>query len=148
MPPLLATRSRRICVRRTDTKENEHFWLGVTLSNDPAPDNLFVVASYAIDPDGKIGSTASQVIDPAVREDLADALRAIANGSEAPTARYGWLTLEGFADEPGSNVDFAFDTVGYDTVVNVEHANAGEDVRDAIRSACTLLAGALELSLD
>lgn len=87
------TRSRRICVRRTDTKENEHFWLGVTLSNDPAPDNLFVVASYAINPDGKIGSTASQVIDPAVREDLAD-------------------------------------------------------VRDAIRSACTLLAGALELSLD
>lgn len=142
------TRSRRICVRRTDTKENEHFWLGVTLSNDPAPDNLFVVASYAINPDGKIGSTASQVIDPAVREDLADALRAIADGSEAPTARYGWLTLEGFADEPGSNVDFAFDTVGYDTVVNVEHANAGEDVRDAIRSACTLLAGALELSLD
>lgn len=148
MPPLLATRSRRICVRRTDTKENEHFWLGVTLSNDPAPDNLFVVASYAIDPDGKIGSTASQVIDPAVREDLAAALRAIADGSEAPTARYGWLTLEGFADEPGSDVDFAFDTVGYDTVVNVEHANAGEDVRDAIRSACTLLAGALELSLD
>lgn len=118
------------------------------MSNDPAPDNLFVVASYAINPDGKIGSTASQVIDPAVREDLADALRAIADGSEAPTARYGWLTLEGFADEPGSNVDFAFDTVGYDTVVNVEHANAGEDVRDAIRSACTLLAGALELSLD
>lgn len=148
MPPLLATRSRRICVRRTDTKENEHFWLGVTLSNDPAPDNLFVVASYAIDPDGKIGSTASQVIDPAVREDLADALRAIADGSEAPTARYGWLTLEGFADEPGSDVDFAFDTVGYDTVVNVEHANAGEDVRDAIRSACTLLAGALEPPLD
>lgn len=129
-------------------ENNEHFWLGVTLSNDPAPDNLFVVAAYAINPDGKIGSTASQIIDPAVREDLADALRAIADGSEAPTARYGWLTLEGFADEPGSNVDFAFDTVGYDTVVNVEHANAGEDVRDAIRSACTLLAGALELSLD
>lgn len=129
-------------------KENEHFWLGVTLSNDPAPDNLFVVASYAIDLGGKIGSTASQVIDPAVREDLADALRAIADGSEAPTAPHGWLTLEGFADEPGSDVDFAFDTVGYDTVVNVEHANAGEDVRDAIRSACTLLAGALELSLD
>ncbi len=129
-------------------KENEHFWLGVTLSNDPAPDNLFVVASYGIKEDGEIGSTASQVIDPAVREDLADALRAIADGSEAPTAPHGWLTLEGFADEPGSNVDFAFDTVGYDTVVNVEHANAGEDVRDAIRSACTLLAGALELSLD
>ena len=142
------TRSRRICVRRTNTKENEHFWLGVTLSNDPAPDNLFVVASYAIDPDGKIGFTASRVIDPAVREDLATALRAIADGSEAPTARYGWLTLEGFADEPGFDVDFAFDTVGYDTVVNVEHANAGEDVRDATRSACTLLAGALELSLD
>lgn len=142
------TRSRRICVRRTNTKENEHFWLGVTLSNDPAPDNLFVVASYAIDPDSKIGFTASQVIDPAVREDLADALRAIADGSEAPTAPHGWLTLEGFADKPGSNVDFAFDTVDYDTVVNVEYANAGEDVRDAIRSACTLLAGALELSLD
>lgn len=148
MPPLLATRSRRICVRRTDTKENEHFWLGVTLSNDPAPDNLFVVASYAINPDGKIGSTASQVIDPAAREDLADALRAIADGSEAPTAPHGWLTLEGFADKPAADVDFAFDTVGYGTVINVEHANAGEDVRDAIRSACTLLAGALELSLD
>lgn len=26
-------------------KENEHFWLGVTLSNDPAPDNLFVLTS-------------------------------------------------------------------------------------------------------
>ena len=117
-------------------KENEHFWLGVTLSNDPAPDNLFVVASYAIDPDGKIGSTASQVIDPAVREDLADALRAIADGSEAPTAPHGWLTLEGFDDEPGSNVDFAFDTVSYGTVINVEHANAGEDVHAAIRSAC------------
>lgn len=129
-------------------KENEHFWLGVTLSNDPAPDNLFVVASYAIDPDGKIGSAASQVIDPAVREDLADALRAIADGSEAPTARYGWLTLEGFDDEPGSDVDFAFDMVGYDTVVNVEHANAGEDVHAAIRSACTLLAEALEPPLD
>ena len=55
-------------------RENEHFWLGVTLSNAPAPDNLFVVASYAIDPDGKIGSTASRVVDPAVREDLAAAL--------------------------------------------------------------------------
>lgn len=129
-------------------KENEHFWLGVTLSNDPAPDNLFVVASYAIDPDGKIGSAASQVIDPAVREDLADALRAIADGSEAPTAPHSWLTLEGFDDEPGSNVDFAFDTVSYDTVINVEHANAGEDVHAAIRSACALLAGALELSSD
>ena len=127
-------------------KENEHFWLGVTLSNDPAPDNLFVVASYAIDPDGKIGSTAFQVIDPAVREDLADALRAIADGSEAPTAPHGWLTLEGFADKPGSNVDFAFDTVSYDTVINVEHANAGKDVHAAIRSACALLTGALELS--
>ena len=129
-------------------KENEHFWLGVTLSNDPAPDNVFVIASYAIDPDGKIGSTASRVIDAAVREDLVDALRAIADSSEAPTAPHGWLTLEGFADEPGSDVDLAFDTVGYGTVVNVEHANAGEDVRDAIRSACALLAGALELSLD
>lgn len=129
-------------------KENEHFWLGVTLSNDPAPDNVFVIASYAIDPDGKIGSTASRVIDAAVREDLVNALRAIADGSEAPTAPHGWLTLEGFADEPGSDVDLAFDTVGYGTVVNVEHANVGEDVRDAIRSACALLAGALELSLD
>ena len=129
-------------------KENEHFWLGVTLSNDPAPNNVFVIASYAIDPDGKIGSTASRVIDAAVREDLTDALRAIADGSEAPTAPHGWLTLEGFADEPGSDVDFAFDTVGYDTVVNAEHADAGEDVHDAIRSACALLAGALELSLD
>lgn len=100
-------------------KENEHFWLGVTLSNDPAPDNLFVVASYAIDPDGKIGSAASQVIDPAVREDLADALRAIADGSEAPTAPHGWLTLEGFDDEPGSDVDFAFDTVSYGTVLTL-----------------------------
>lgn len=142
------TRSRRICVRRTDTKENEHFWLGVTLSNDPAPDNLFVVASYAIDPDGKIGSTASRVIDAAVREDLADGLRAIADGSEAPTARYGWLTLEGFADKPAADVDFAFDTVSYGTALNVEHANAGEDVHAAIRSACALLAGVLELSLD
>ena len=142
------TRSRRICVRRTNTKENEHFWLGVTLSNDPAPDNLFVVASYAIDPDGKIGFTASQVIDPAAREDLADALRAIADGSEAPTAPHGWLTLEGFADKPAADVDFAFDTVSYGTVINVEHANAGEDVHAAIHSACTLLAGALELSLD
>lgn len=34
------------------------------------------------------------------------------------------------------------------TVVNVEHANAGEDVHAAIRSACALLAGALGLSLD
>lgn len=118
------------------------------MSNDPAPDNLFVVASYAIDPDGKIGSTASQVIDPAVREDLADGLRAIADGSEAPTARYGWLTLKGFADKPAADVDFAFDTVSYGTVLNVEHANAGEDVHAAIRSACALLAGALELSLD
>lgn len=129
-------------------KENEHFWLGVTLSNDPAPDNLFVVASYAIDPDGKIGSTASQVIEPAVREDLADALRAIADGSEAPTAPHGWLTLEGFADKPAADVDFAFDTVSYGAVINVEHANAGEDVHAAIRSACALLAGALELSPD
>lgn len=129
-------------------RENEHFWLGVTLSNAPAPDNLFVIASYGIKEDGGIGSAASRVIDPAVREDLAGALRAIADGSEAPTAPHGWLTLEGFADEPGSDVDFAFDAVGYDTVVNVEHANAGEDVRDAIRSACALLAGALELSLD
>lgn len=129
-------------------KENEHFWLGVTLSNDPAPDNLFVVASYGIKEDGGIGSTASQVIDPAVREDLADALRAIADGSEAPTAPHGWLTLEGFDDEPGSDVDFAFDTVSYGTVINVEHANAGEDVHAAIRSACALLAGALELSPD
>lgn len=126
-------------------KENEHFWLGVTLSDDPAPADVFVVASYAINPDGKIGSTASRVIDAAVREDLADALRAIADGSEAPTAPHGWLTLEGFDDEPGSNVDFAFDTVSYGTVVNVEHA--GEDVHAAIRSACALLAGALELSL-
>lgn len=109
---------------------------------------MFVIASYAIDPDGKIGSTAPRIIDAVVREDLAAALRAIADGSEAPTARYGWLTLEGFADEPGSDVDFAFDMVGYDTVVNVEHANAGEDVRDAIRSACTLLAEALEPPLD
>ena len=29
-------------------KENEHFWLGVTLSDDPAPDDVFVVASYEI----------------------------------------------------------------------------------------------------
>lgn len=65
-------------------KDNEHFWLGVTLSDDPAPDDVFVVASYTIDPDGKIGSTASRVVDPAVREDLAGALRAIADGSEAP----------------------------------------------------------------
>lgn len=129
-------------------ENNEHFWLGVTLSNDPAPDNLFVVASYGIKEDGGIGSTASRIIDAAVREDLAAALRAIADGSEAPTARYGWLTLEGFADEPSSDVDFAFDTVGYDTVVNVEHANAGEDVHAAIRSACTLLAEALEPPLD
>lgn len=129
-------------------ENNEHFWLGITLSDNPEPDDVFTVASYEIGPDGKVGSTASQVIDPVVRGDLADALRAIADGSESPTAPHGWLTLEGFADEPGSDVDFAFDTVGYDTVVNVEHANAGEDVRDAIRSACTLLAGALELSLD
>lgn len=26
-------------------RENEHFWLGVTLSDDPAPDNLFVLTS-------------------------------------------------------------------------------------------------------
>lgn len=117
------------------------------MSNDPAPADVFVVASYEIKEDGGIGTTASRVIDAAVREDLADALRAIADGSEAPTAPHGWLTLEGFADEPGSNVDFAFDTVSYGTVINVEHANAGEDVRDAIRSACDLLAGALELSL-
>lgn len=129
-------------------KENEHFWLGVTLSDDPAPDSVFVVASYGIKEDGAIGSTASRAIDPVVRGDLADALRAIADGSEAPTAPHGWLTLEGFADEPGSDVDFAFDTVGYGTVINVEHAGADEDVRDAIRSACALLAGALELSLD
>lgn len=128
-------------------KENEHFWLGVTLSDDPAPDSVFVVASYGIKEDGGIGSTASRVIDPVVRRDLAAALRAIADGSEAPTAPYGWLTFEGFADEPAADVDFAFDTVGYDTVINVEHADAGEDVRDAIRSACALLAGALELSL-
>lgn len=129
-------------------RKNEHFWLGVTLSNDPAPADLFVIASYGINEDGGIGSTTSRVVDPAVREDLAGALRVIADGSEAPTAPHGWLTLEGFADEPGSDVDFAFDTVGYDTVVNVEHANAGEDVHAAIRSACALLAGALELSLD
>lgn len=129
-------------------ENNEHFWLGVTLSNDPAPDNLFVVASYGIKEDGGIGSTASRIIDAAVREDLADALRAIADGSEAPTAPHGWLTLEGFDDEPGSDIDFAFDTVSYGTVINVEHANAGEDVHAAIRSACALLAGALELSLD
>ena len=92
-------------------KENEHFWLGVTLSDDPAPDDVFVVASYEIKEDGG-------------------------------------LTLEGFADEPAADVDFAFDTVGYGTVVNVEHADAGEDVHAAIRSACALLAGALELSLD
>lgn len=128
-------------------KENEHFWLGVTLSDNPTPADLFVIASYGIKEDGRIGSTASRVIDPAVREDLAAALRAIADGSEAPTAPHGWLTLEGFADEPGSDVDLAFDTVGYGTVVNVEHANADEDVHDAIRSACALLAGALELSL-
>lgn len=48
-------------------KENEHFWLGVTLSDDPAPDNLFVVASYGIKEDGAIGSIASRVIDPVVR---------------------------------------------------------------------------------
>lgn len=65
-----------------------------------------------------------------------------------PTAPHGWLTLEGFADKPAADVDFAFDTVGYGTVVNVEHADAGEDVHAAIRSACALLAGALELSLD
>lgn len=129
-------------------KENEHFWLGVTLSDDPAPDDVFVVASYEIKEDGGIGTTASRVVDPAVREDLADTLRAIADGSEAPTAPHGWLTLEGFADEPGSDVDLAFDTVGYGTVVNIEHADAGEDVHAAIRSACALLAGALELSLD
>lgn len=129
-------------------KENEHFWLGVTLSDDPAPDDVFVVASYEIKEDGGIGSTASRVVDPAVREDLAGALRAIADGSEAPTALHGWLTLEGFADKPAADVDFAFDTVGYGTVVNVEHADAGEDVHAAIRSACALLAGALELSLD
>lgn len=129
-------------------ENNEHFWLGVTLSNDPAPDNLFVVASYRIKEDGGIGSTASRIIDAAVREDLAAALRAIADGSEAPTAPHGWLTLEGFDVEPGSDVDFAFDAVGYGTVVNVEHADAGEDVHAAIRSACALLAGALELSLD
>lgn len=34
------------------------------------------------------------------------------------------------------------------TVINVKHANAGEDVHAAIRSACALLAGALELSMD
>lgn len=129
-------------------EDNEHFWLGVTLSNDPEPDNLFVIASYGIKEDGAIGSTASRVIDPVVRGDLADALRAIADGSEAPTAPQGWLTLEGFADEPGADVDFAFDTIGYDTVINVEHADVGEDVRNAIRSACALLAEALELSLD
>lgn len=129
-------------------RENEHFWLGLTLSNDPAPNDLFVVASYTIDPDGKIGITASRVIDAAVREDLADALRAIADGSEAPTAPHGWLTLEGFADKPAADVDFAFDTVSHGTVVNVEHADAGEDDVAAIRSACALLAGALELSLD
>lgn len=123
-------------------RENEHFWLGVTLSDDPAPADLFVIASYGINEDGGIGSTASRVIDPAVREDLAGALRAIADGSEAPTAPHGWLTLE------GSDVDLAFDTVGYGTVINVEHADAGEDVHAAIRSACALLAGALELSLD
>lgn len=127
---------------------NEHFWLGVTLSDDPAPDDVFVVASYGIKEDGGIGSTASRVIDPAVREDLAGALRAIADGSEAPTAPHGWLTLEGFADKPAADVDFAFDTVSYGTVINVEHANAGEDVHAAIRSACALLAGALELSLE
>ncbi len=129
-------------------KENEHFWLGVTLSDDPTPADLFVIASYGIKEDGRIGSTASRVIDPAVREDLAAALRAIADGSEAPTAPHGWLTLEGFANDPAADVDFAFDTVSYGTVLNVEHANAGEDVHAAIRSACALLAGALELSLD
>lgn len=28
-------------------RENEHFWLGVTLSDEPAPADLFVVASHA-----------------------------------------------------------------------------------------------------
>ena len=27
---------------------NEHFWLGVTLSDDPAPDNLFVLTSSPV----------------------------------------------------------------------------------------------------
>lgn len=69
-------------------------------------------------------------------------------GSSTRPSGRTWLTLEGFADEPAADVDFAFDTVGYGTVVNVEHANAGEDVHAAIRSACALLAGALELSLE
>ena len=51
-------------------KENEHFWLGVTLSDDPAPDDVFVVASYEIKEDGGIGSTASRVVYNSVREDL------------------------------------------------------------------------------
>lgn len=29
-------------------RENEHFWLGVTLSDGPAPDNLFVLTSSPV----------------------------------------------------------------------------------------------------
>ena len=28
--------------------KNERFWLGVTLSDDPAPDNLFVLTSSPV----------------------------------------------------------------------------------------------------
>ena len=31
-------------------RENEHFWLGITLSNDPAPDNLFLTSSPRLKP--------------------------------------------------------------------------------------------------
>ena len=126
---------------------NERFWVGVTLSDEPAPDTLFTVAGYQISDEGTALGT-SPVIDPHVRSDFADALEAIADGSDAPTARYGWLTLEGFGDEPASDVDFAFDLLKEETVLNAEHKDADEGTLDAIRSACALLARALRNSLD
>ena len=127
--------------------ENDRFWVGVTLSDKPAPDALFTVTAYRIDGNGT-STGASPVVDPHVRADLADALEAIADGSDAPTARNGWLTFEGFADEPAGDVDFAFDMLGGDAVLNVKHEDTDEGTCAAIQSACGLLAQALRHSLD
>lgn len=128
--------------------ENKRFWVGVTLSEEPVPDALFTVAAYELGDDGEATLAASPVIDPHVRADLSEALKAIAEDSKAMTTAHGWLTFEGFDDEPGSDVDFAFDMAGGDTVLNADHRDADEETLGAIRSACALLSHALANSIE
>lgn len=133
--------------------ENERFWVGVNLLNDPeVPKSLFTPASFAFDGDDTY-VRASNAVDPHVREAMADLLAGLADDmdrDDAPCAPAGYLSFEGFDERPwsaGEAMLLAVDMLSGEMIADPRLDGDGE-LKLAVLAACHILAVALLDSLE